>query len=71
MTLAVFDIAGRQMVVLTDGESEPGSHSVTWSGETSGGDIVGAGVYFVRLTASSLTSERRFSSLRKMVLLNR
>ena len=71
VTLAVFDIAGRQVAMLTDGESEPGSHSVTWSGETSGGNMVGAGIYFVRMTASSLTNERRFSSLRKMVLVKR
>ena len=68
--VAVYDIAGRQVATLTDGESEPGRYLVTWSGGTGGGRIAGAGVYFVRMTASSMTSERRFTSDRKSTRLN-
>jgi len=69
VTLAVYDICGRRVASLSNGALEPGSHAVTWSRGTEHGDVAGAGVYFVRMTASSLTRERRFSSVGKMILL--
>jgi hypothetical protein len=61
--LEVFDVAGRSVRVLEDGYREAGSHTVSWDGTSSGGEIAASGFYFVRLTVGS----RSFS--RKMVLL--
>ena len=66
--LVVYDVSGRLVATLVDGDWEPGNHSVTWSGETNGQSRVDAGVYFVRMTANSVTTKRRFSSLRKMIV---
>lgn len=68
VSIVVYDISGRHIATLADGESEPGSHRVSWSGETRSGGTADVGVYFVRMTANSVTSTHRFSSLKKMVL---
>jgi len=68
VSLAIYDISGRQMAVLADGEWEAGSHQVSWSRATSRGGIADAGVYFVRMRANAVASGRQFSSLRKMIL---
>ena len=67
MTLRVFDILGREVRGLADGEWDAGRHSATWAGEKSDGSRVGGGVYFVRMTAQSLTGDRSYTSLRKMI----
>jgi len=65
--LAVFDIAGREVASLVDGVWEAGSHVASWSGRSSGGNLVRGGVYFARITAQSLTGNGRFMSLKKMI----
>jgi flagellar hook assembly protein FlgD len=49
--LAVFDLLGREIRVLASGDMEPGSHTVTWDGRTSGGREAGTGAYFYRIEA--------------------
>ncbi len=61
--LSVYDVSGRLVATLYDGEAEPGFHHVTWNGENSSGVKVASGVYFSRLTA--LGEERSH----KMILL--
>ncbi len=69
VTLAVYDLIGREVRTLVDGEWEPGRHSAMLTKVSSNGSTLGAGVYFVRMNAQSLTSGRSFTSLRKMVIL--
>ena len=69
VTLAVFDLVGREVRTLADGEWEPGRHSAMLTKVSSHGSALGAGVYFVRINAQSLASGRSFTSLRKMVIL--
>jgi len=67
--LVVYDLAGRAVRTLAEGDWGPGRHSATLS-KTSGSDgTLGAGIYFVRMSAYSLASGRSFRSLRKMVLM--
>jgi len=50
VTLAVYDVAGRAVRTLADGESlEPGRHGRVWNGLSNAGGRVPAGVYFVRM----------------------
>jgi len=58
VTLRVFDVLGRLISVLTEGQQEPGSHEAKWNAER-----CSSGVYFYRLQAGS------HSETRKMVLL--
>jgi uncharacterized repeat protein (TIGR03803 family) len=67
--IAVYDLAGREVRRLADGAWEAGRHSATLA-RTDGEGRLGSGVYFVRMSARSLTSDRTFSSLRKLVLVD-
>jgi hypothetical protein len=48
--LAVYDVAGRQVAVLRDGEEDAGPHMVNWDGRGARGTRLPAGAYFVQLT---------------------
>jgi hypothetical protein len=48
--LAVYDVLGRRVAVLVDGEQSAGTHTATWRPNT-----VASGVYFARLTTSTQT----------------
>ncbi len=48
--LEVFDVAGRSVGVLVDGELDAGRHEVTWLGRDDAGRGLATGVYFARLT---------------------
>ncbi len=61
--LAVYNVAGRLVRTLVDGEVDPGYHSVVWDGRDNNGVEVGSGVYFCRMEAEG------FDDSTKMVLL--
>ncbi|MCD4690011.1 hypothetical protein K8S17_00970, partial [bacterium] len=47
--LEIFDVAGRSIGVLVDGQLDAGRHEVTWLGRDDGGRSLATGVYFARL----------------------
>ena len=51
--LAVFDMLGRKLLVLTDGQQDQGIHQFIWDGRGPGRYTLPDGVYFLRLTTSS------------------
>jgi hypothetical protein len=59
VTLAVYDIAGRQVATLVDGSRPAGRHSVVWDGRNEAGRPVASGVYFYRLTSNGRETERK------------
>ncbi len=59
MELAVYDVAGRVVRVLADGERDPGWYEVVWDGRDTSGQRVGSGVYFCRLSAGSEVCRRK------------
>jgi hypothetical protein len=61
--LVIYDVAGRRVRTLVDGQRRPDVYSVTWDGVDDRGQRVASGIYFYRLTAGA------FSQTRKMVLL--
>lgn len=50
LDLSVFDLSGRQVRELASGTAASGRFSAAWDLRDRGGERVGAGVYFVRLT---------------------
>ena len=52
--LAVYDLGGREVRVLADGEWEAGRHSATMTRASRDGNSLSAGVYFVRMSSRSL-----------------
>jgi hypothetical protein len=61
--LDIYDLLGRQVVSLVNGEVAAGTKSIEWDGTDSFGNRVASGVYFYRLTAPGIAETR------KMILL--
>lgn len=55
ITLAVFDLRGRCVATLIDGELPAGRHEAVWRGRDDRGREVGSGTYVYRLTADGRT----------------
>jgi hypothetical protein len=62
--LAVYDVAGRLVRMLSSGAREAGRYSVQWDGKDSGGARVSAGVYFYRLTSQGESLTRKMTVLK-------
>ena len=63
VSIRIYDVAGRLVRTLVDGVETPGRKSVTWDGQSNGGQMVSTGVYFYRMTAPG------FEQNRKMVIM--
>ena len=64
MRVEVFDVAGRRVATLFDGQRTAGPGEVRWSGQDAAGRTVATGVYFVRMRAAGETQTRRMVLLR-------
>ena len=49
VSVAIYDLAGRQVALAVDGVLEPGLHRLAWDGRGSHGEALGSGIYFARL----------------------
>jgi hypothetical protein len=58
--ISIYDIAGHRVATLVDGFQEAGRQEVAWTGRTSGGQALSAGVYLIELVAGG---ERRMGKL--------
>lgn len=63
ITLTVFDLNGRMVKSLYEGEHESGDHSMLWAGDDQQGVLVAAGIYVCRLETKD------YSQSMKMVFL--
>lgn len=54
VTLAVFDVTGREVARLAQGSYSAGTHQVTWNAQD-----MASGIYFYRLEASNFTATRK------------
>ena len=61
--LRIYDVSGRLIRTLADGEQAAGRQTVEWNGLNDEGDPVATGMYFCRLTGPG------FEQIRKMVML--
>jgi Tol biopolymer transport system component len=67
--VAIYDILGRKIITLADGVREAGRYHKTWEGMDANGNPVVSGVYFLRMTAQSMLSDRHIVAMKKMMLL--
>ena len=51
--IAVYDLRGRLVRTLLDGQAEAGSHRTVWDGQDRHGRAAAAGIYFVRLSGAA------------------
>ena len=63
VSVVVYDLRGRVVATLLEGERAAGAHEVRWGGRDDDGREVPSGIYFVRLRSA------RESATRKVVLL--
>jgi hypothetical protein len=63
-TVTVYDIAGRKVDVLADGEFQAGEHQLVWHGKDLSGREVSSGSYIVRLESSEGADSRTISLVR-------
>jgi subtilisin-like proprotein convertase family protein len=61
--LEIFDILGRKVATLIDGNLIAGSHTIIWDGK-SGGKPTASGVYFARLTSGERSAVIRMALLK-------
>jgi hypothetical protein len=59
VNIAVYDLAGRKLAVLADGEFSADHHVLDWDGRDLEGNPVGAGVYFYKMKIGNETFNRR------------
>ena len=64
MTLELFDLLGRQVATLAEGEHPAGAHTVEYDLREAGGTPLRAGVYFYRLRAGTFEDQRKLTVLR-------
>jgi hypothetical protein len=61
--LEVFDLLGRRVRVLADGEREPGRYQIRWDGRDGAGRRLAGGVYVLRLDAAGVVLTRRVARI--------
>lgn len=62
--LQIFDVMGRMVITLWNGQADPGYHRVNWNGLNSQGVPVASGVYFYRLQSGSQVLSKKMILLR-------
>jgi hypothetical protein len=67
--LSVFNILGQLVATLVNGHVEAGYQAVEWNTDNSGGKSLSSGMYIYRIDATSSTTGKSFSQVRKMVLM--
>ncbi|MDP2983673.1 MAG: FlgD immunoglobulin-like domain containing protein [Candidatus Latescibacter sp.] len=59
VSLKVYDLLGREVVTLANGEKSAGEHRVIWNGSDNSGKQVSSGVYLYRLIAGGREETRK------------
>jgi len=62
--IAIYDLDGRRLNVLSDHEFAAGPHTLTWNGRDSRGGAMPSGIYIVRLESKSRVESRKVTLIR-------
>jgi hypothetical protein len=57
--VAVYDVSGRQVAVLAEGDRDAGPHVARWDGRDRRGDWAAPGMYYVRLEFAGRTASQK------------
>jgi YVTN family beta-propeller protein len=67
VSIRVYDVTGRVVKTLVNGQQKPGYRCVQWAGNDDSGNNVSCGVYFVKMNASNFNSVRKSIYLTKEI----
>jgi hypothetical protein len=59
ISIKIYDVTGRLIKTLIDGQKEPGVYTIVWNGEDESGKKVGTGVYFCKFKAGEKQTIRK------------
>ena len=62
--IAIYDVLGRRVRVLAEGDHTAGRHDVTWDGRNNAGQPVASGLYLIRLESDGQTRLQKATLLR-------
>ncbi|MFQ5627796.1 MAG: GDSL-type esterase/lipase family protein [bacterium] len=62
--VAIFDILGREVADLFDGNKTAGRHSFAWNGRTISGSLVPSGTYFIRMVTPNGMKRQKIQVIR-------
>ncbi len=63
-TLDIYDISGRRLRTLLDGQQEAGAHELEWNGRNDDGRRLASGVYFLRFEAGDVEEREKLLLLK-------
>lgn len=63
-TVVVYDLQGRKISTLSEGERPAGRHVLTWNGNDTAGVKAAAGIYFIRLETATFEETKKITLLR-------
>ena len=70
MRLTIYDVMGREVIRLADGDMTAGYHQEVWNGEGIDGRTIPTGIYIARLHATPTAGvTKEFTKSIKMLLL--
>ncbi len=62
--LAVFNVIGQKVAVLTDGVYQPGRYQAIWNGHDQNGKLAATGIYYYKLSIADYSETRRMTLLK-------
>ncbi len=64
VSVAIYDVTGRRVATLFEGDQSPGSYTASWAARNTAGGSVATGVYYVRLRIGQRVTTRRLVQLK-------
>ena len=64
VSLVIYDINGREVIVLKDSMSGAGIHEAVWNGRNSDGQLVGSGMYLYKFKAGSFSDHGKMTLIK-------
>ncbi len=59
VSLIIFDLIGREVRTLVDGQKQAGYHQIIWDGKNNSGETVASGIYICRMATKNYVSQIR------------
>ena len=64
ISLTVYNLRGQKIRTLVDEKMNPGKHSLIWDAQNDNGQVMGSGVYMVRLQTENFTKNIKLTFLK-------